>query len=47
MQKEIKYFPCDKCGKKPVNRHGVISYHRMVFDNRVMEVCESCAFAKK
>lgn len=41
------YYPCEKCGKKPVNRHGVIALYRIVENNRNIEVCESCAFKKK
>lgn len=41
------YQPCGACGKKPVNRHGVIALYKTVIENRFAEVCESCAFKKK
>lgn len=44
---ESKYQPCGVCGKKPVNRYGVIALYKMVIDNRFVEACESCAFKRR
>lgn len=45
MKTETIY--CDECNKSVRNKHGVNTTYGKVVNNRYLEVCEICMFAKK